>query len=163
MVVLLAGEARAQGEAPPSGEGAVPRGGPGAAVRPAKPGDQPPAPEAGGDDAQAGPLRECAVSARSARRRGIEGNPVLKLTVDATGKVTAAEVVEPAGNGFDEAAKEAALKFVFEPATRDGKPILVQILYRYNFTLKPAEKTAPPTGAAPTGRRPLQHRRGGAI
>jgi TonB family protein len=142
-MMLLAGEAHAQGEAPPSGEGAVPRGGAGAVVRPAKPDDQPPP----GKPVVTMPKLvhfENAPYPPEAEKQKIEGSPVLKLTVDATGKVTAVEVAEPAGHGFDEAAKEAALKFVFEPATRDGKPILVQILYRYKFTLTPVEKTPPP-------------------
>jgi TonB family protein len=153
VLVLLAGEARAQGEPPPSGEGAVPRGGAGAVVRPAKPGDQPP---------PAKPVVtmpklvhfESAPHPPEALKQGLEGHPVLKLTIDATGKVTAAEVVEPAGHGFDEAAKEAALKFVYEPATRDGKPIPVQILYRYDFTLKTVEKTGPPSPGTPPGTPP---------
>jgi TonB family protein len=79
---------------------------------------------------------------------GLEANVLLKLTIDKEGRVTEAVVLEPAGHGFDEAARDAALRFRFKPATRDGQPIAVKIPYRYSFTLTPAEKPAPV--AAPT-------------
>ena len=91
-----------------------------------------------------------------AEKAGIEANVVLRLDIDATGHVVDAVVQETAGHGFDEAATEAAKQFVFEPATRDGKPIPSRILYRYGFTLKPKEpetkpgETAPEKPAAPT-------------
>lgn len=81
-----------------------------------------------------------------AQKAGISADVVLRLTIDQTGAVTAAEVVEPAGHGFDEAAQQAALKFIFEPATKDGTAIKAKILYRYSFTLAPAE---PEKAAAP--------------
>jgi len=56
----------------------------------------------------------------------------LELTIDETGRVVAARVVTPAGNGFDEAAEELARRIVFAPATRAGRPIAV----RYPWTLK---------------------------
>src|SRR5688572_23542568 len=51
-----------------------------------------------------------------AQAKGIEAEVVLALDIDANGKVSVAEVVEPAGHGFDEAARAAALQFEFEPA-----------------------------------------------
>ena len=80
-----------------------------------------------------------------AKKEGLEGNVVLQLDIDATGQVTAATVVNPAGHGFDEAAVEAAKQFRFAPALRDGNPIPARILYRYSFTLQqdePGEPTA---------------------
>jgi TonB family protein len=79
-----------------------------------------------------------------AEKAGLQGNVVLKLTVDKEGNVTAADVVEPAGHGFDEAAQAAALKFKFKPATRDGVPFAVKIKYSYAFTLKVVEAPPPP-------------------
>ena len=67
---------------------------------------------------------------------------VLLLDIDDKGKVTAVGVAEPAnppGLGFDEAAMVAAHQFEFEPAEVDGKPIAVQLTYRYRFKLKPKE------------------------
>ena len=79
-----------------------------------------------------------------AAKAGLQADVLLKLTVDTTGIVTKAESKDPVGNGFDEAAQAAALKFTFTPATRDGVPITVVIPYKYSFTL-----SAPPAAEAP--------------
>jgi TonB family protein len=79
-----------------------------------------------------------------AEKAGLQANVVLKLTVDKEGNVIAADVVEPVGNGFDEAAQAAALRFKFKPATRDGVPFAVKIKYSYAFTLTPVENVPPP-------------------
>ncbi len=87
-----------------------------------------------------------------AQESGLEGDVVLKLTVAADGTVADAEVVQEAGHGFDEAARQAALKFRFDPAMRDGQPTSARILYRYSFTLAaapPPSELAPPP--APVG------------
>jgi TonB family protein len=133
-----------------SGEGSVPRGGPGAVVKP--PEEQPPAEAA--KPVVVMPELVTFVDAPyppEAQSAGVEGSVVLKLTIDRDGNVSEAEVLEPAGHGFDEAAREAALKFKFKPATRNGAPVPVSIKYRYDFTLKvaaPAEQApaAPTTG-----------------
>jgi TonB family protein len=68
---------------------------------------------------------------------GLEASVLLQLDVDATGRVVDAQVVEPAGSGFDQAAAQAALNFFFEPATSaSGDPQSARILYRYVFTLE---------------------------
>ena len=82
-----------------------------------------------------------------AKEAGLEANVLLKLTIDKDGRVTEAEVLEPAGHGFDEAARDAALRFRFKPAMRDGQPIAVKIPYRYSFTLTEVEKPAPVVAA----------------
>ena len=53
-----------------------------------------------------------------AEKLGLEANVILQLDIDKEGKVTKATVTEPAGHGFDEAAVQAAQKFLFEPARR---------------------------------------------
>ena len=119
----------------------MPSGGPGAIVKPAEP--QPDAPQ---------PVVvmpelvhfENAPYPAEAQQAGVQGTVVLKLTVDKEGNVTAADVLEPAGHGFDEAAKAAALKFKFKPATRDGVPFAVKIKYGYVFELKVVEAPPPP-------------------
>src|SRR5437870_1632737 len=58
-----------------------------------------------------------------AQKAGLAGDVVLVLDIDAQGKVTSATVKESAGHGFDEAAIDAAKKFAFKPATKDGKPV----------------------------------------
>jgi TonB family protein len=84
-----------------------------------------------------------------AKKAGLQADVVLRLTIDESGKVTEAEVLEPVGNGFDEAAKAAALQFVFEPASRDGKPFKAYIKYKYSFTLTPAQPEPSVTAAPP--------------
>jgi TonB family protein len=142
-IVLWPARGRAQNEPPPEdrGEGAVPRGGPGAAARPAAP--QAPAQQPAVTLPEIVHFEQ-APYPPEAEKAGVQGNVVLALTIDAEGNVTAAEVKEPAGHGFDEAAQAAAMKFKFKPATRDGKPIPAKILYRYSFTLTPVQPATPP-------------------
>ena len=128
-----------------SGEGAVPRGGAGAIVKPAE------EPKEQKAVMQAPELLEFvnAPYPDEAQKLGLQADVLLKLTIDKDGHVTEAIVVEPAGHGFDEAARDAALRFRFKPATRDGQPIAVKnIPYKYSFTLTEVEKTVPV--AAPT-------------
>jgi TonB family protein len=84
-----------------------------------------------------------------AKAKGLEATVTLQLDIDRAGKVTQATVVEPAGNGFDEAAVAAAKKLNFEPARRaDGTPFGARILYRFSFSLKSAEVLPTPGEAA---------------
>ncbi|HYO95754.1 MAG TPA: TonB family protein, partial [Polyangiaceae bacterium] len=128
-------------EAQTEGEGAVPRSGAGAIVR------ERPAPEGNKKKAVVVPPEllkfESAAYPREAEVQGLQADVVLKLTIDAEGKVTAADVTQPAGHGFDAAAQAAALRFQFRPATRDGRPVPSQILYRYSFTLTPVAPAEP--------------------
>jgi TonB family protein len=116
------------------GEGAVPRGGAGAVVKPAAPDDKPKA------TVTAPKLVhfEHAPYPAEAEKAGVEGDVVLRLDIGKDGKVAKVEVVESAGHGFDEAASAAAEKFLFDPATRNGTPVAARILYKYSFTLKKA-------------------------
>src|SRR5205823_1623216 len=72
--------------------------------------------------------------------KGNKSEVVLELTVDATGKVTEAKVSKSGGDAFDVAALAAAPKLVFDPATRDGKPIPAKIPFRYAFDFKDVPK-----------------------
>jgi TonB family protein len=60
-------------------------------------------------------------AAALAERR--ESRVVLKLTIDASGAVTAAEIAESGGEDFDAEARRAALSFRFAPATRGGTAV----------------------------------------
>lgn len=75
-------------------------------------------------------------NAALAERR--EARVVLKLTIDAEGMVADAEISEPAGHAFDEAAREAALGFRFTPARREATAVPAQILFAYDFRLPSA-------------------------
>ena len=57
--------------------------------------------------------RSEAVYPEEALRERIEGGVGLSLTIDVEGHVTEVEVLEPAGHGFDHAARAAALRFVY--------------------------------------------------
>jgi vitamin B12 transporter len=72
----------------------------------------------------------------------VEGTVVLRLNIDAEGTVTEAEVIEPAGHGFDEAARAAALRARYRPARRGDTSVASRILVRVEFRLP----QAPPTG-----------------
>jgi TonB family protein len=70
------------------------------------------------------------------QRMGIEGTVTCKLLIDENGDVRSAKVVEKAGHGFDELAREALKKTKFSPAhTSDGKAVPSSILYKYRFEL----------------------------
>jgi TonB family protein len=69
----------------------------------------------------------------AARARGLSGEVTLELDVSEVGSVTAARVVKPAGEGFDEAALAAARALQFSPAEIDGKPAAVTLEYRFRF------------------------------
>lgn len=76
---------------------------------------------------------------------GSEPTLILRLTIDAEGRVAEAEVVEGAGSPFDEAALEAVRAYVFAPATRDGDPITARINFSLSFTAPaPAPVESPP-------------------
>src|SRR5690348_10465373 len=72
---------------------------------------------------------------------GKEAVVKVRLHIDATGVVTDVDVLAPVGDGFDEAAKAAALQYVFEPAEIDGVPAAIQVETPINFVI---EKVAPP-------------------
>jgi TonB family protein len=60
------------------------------------------------------------------------------LSIDDSGHVSDAQVEHGLSPSLDAAAVEAAKKFVFKPATRDGKPFSARIRYRYLFEPPPA-------------------------
>ncbi|WP_253895839.1 TonB family protein, partial [Corallococcus exercitus] len=82
-----------------------------------------------------------------AERTQLEANVRLRLRVDTQGVVTEAEVMEPVGHGFDEAARTAALQFRFTPAKRNGVAAPSRVTYIYVFQLPGRAKavtTTPP-------------------
>lgn len=82
----------------------------------------------------------------AARAKGLQAKVDLKLSLDENGAVTQVEVLEPAGDGFDEAAVEAALRLRFAPARRGATPIPARI--RYVFVFEPPPEAGPPPEAA---------------
>lgn len=58
-----------------------------------------------------------------ARALKVEGDVVLDVRFEATGKVVVLGVASGLGHGLDEAAADAARKIQFNPARRDGSPV----------------------------------------
>ncbi len=73
---------------------------------------------------------------QEAALRGVQGSVVMRVAIDASGRVTSVGLIEGAGGGLDEAAMAAMRAFRFEPATEDGKPVASEIRYTYRFALK---------------------------
>lgn len=86
-----------------------------------------------------------------AEAQGLTASVRLAVTIGADGLVMKAAVIQPVGNGFDEAAVEAVKQFVFTPAEVDFKPSVVQIEYVYHFVLKVPEDAGVPEDVADAG------------
>lgn len=179
-LLALGGPAWAQ-EAPPDAPPAAPDGPPAAEPaptegEPAPAAEAPPAaaPEAPGE-APAEPPTEAEEPAQPALPEGFEppklieevqpdypaeaqaqklaGDVVLLVTIDETGTVTEATVVQPVHPLLDEAALVAGYQLRFEPARMNDAPVPVQIQYRYGFTYveETVEVAAPVDEEKPTG------------
>ncbi|MHC4973476.1 MAG: energy transducer TonB [Planctomycetota bacterium] len=73
-----------------------------------------------------------------ARRLGWEGRVVLELRVSARGTVETVTIATSSGRAvLDRAAAEAAKRWSFRPATRDGKPIAHTVRVPFEFALDP--------------------------
>jgi len=71
-----------------------------------------------------------------ARRLGIEGRIRVRLTVDASGKVTQAKLLGSLGHGLDELALSRARAIQFTPARdTDDKPVASTVIWTFTFTL----------------------------
>ena len=57
-----------------------------------------------------------------ARSKKIEGEVLLEVVLEATGKIRVLKVVRGLGHGLDDAAVRAAEQIRFKPAMRDGQP-----------------------------------------
>lgn len=65
----------------------------------------------------------------------VEGLVKAQLLIDATGHVTDVKILNDLGYGTRERAREAFLKWVFEPAKRGKEPVAVWITYAIRFEL----------------------------
>lgn len=72
------------------------------------------------------------------REKGIEGNVILKVLVDTSGRVAEVQIARSSGyGGFDSSAVEAAKKFQFKPATTpEGEKVPSWIILPFSFKLK---------------------------
>src|SRR6202022_4053515 len=80
----------------------------------------------------------------SAEQRGLTAVVHMLVTIAGDGPVSDAAVVQPVGDGFDEAALDAVRQFRSSPGAVDGAPSPVQLEYLYHFTLEAHREEPPP-------------------
>jgi TonB family protein len=74
----------------------------------------------------------------------------VRIHIDDAGTVSSVDVIEPAGDGFDEAAVAAAMQYVFEPAEIDGAPAAIAVETTINFVIEHREEPDAPPPPPPT-------------
>lgn len=70
-----------------------------------------------------------------ARLQKIEGTVTLDIVVTSAGKTALIRVLKTLGYGLDEKAIEAVRTWKFHPATKDGKPVSVNVAVQVEFRL----------------------------
>jgi TonB family protein len=70
-----------------------------------------------------------------ARRNKFQGNVVLRIVVGADGRTHDVAVLRSLGMGLDEKAIEAVRQWRFEPGTKDGQPVPVEVNIEVTFHL----------------------------
>jgi TonB family protein len=70
-----------------------------------------------------------------ARKAKYQGTALLWLVVDSSGKTRDLQIVRPLGLGLDEKAIEKISTWRFDPATKNGAPVAVQINVEVSFKL----------------------------
>jgi TonB family protein len=70
-----------------------------------------------------------------AKRNGIEGKVVLRIEFGADGKIGDIKPVHELPNGLTQKAIEAAKLIKFEPALKDGQPVMMWLNVVYKFKL----------------------------
>ena len=64
---------------------------------------------------------------------GVEATVEIMVDVDATGRILRTEIVHWAGYGLDESVDRTVRAMNWRPAERNGKPLPMRFLLRYNF------------------------------
>jgi len=71
-----------------------------------------------------------------ARKANVSGTVLVNLLIDEQGNPSNVHVVRGVGMGLDESAVAAVKQYKFQPATENGKPVLVQINVEITFRVK---------------------------
>jgi TonB family protein len=71
----------------------------------------------------------------AARKAKINGSVIVAVAISEEGGVGDVKIVRPLGYGLDQNAMDAARQSKFMPATKDGKPIAVQLNMEMTFKL----------------------------
>jgi TonB family protein len=90
----------------------------------------------------------------AALEAGKQADVKVRIHIDDAGVVTQVDVIEPVGDGFDEAAVAAAMQYVFDPAEIDGKPAAIQVETVIHFVIEEVEEPEPEPEPEPTGPAP---------
>ncbi len=75
---------------------------------------------------------------------GKQADVKVRIHIDESGLVTAVDVLEPVGDGFDEAAVAAAMEYIFEPAEIDGVPAAIEVETVIHFVIEQVETDEEP-------------------
>ena len=70
-----------------------------------------------------------------ARKAKFSGNVLVDLIVDENGLPSHVHIARGVGMGLDEKAVEAVRQYKFKPATKDGKPVKVELTVEVNFQI----------------------------
>ena len=70
-----------------------------------------------------------------ARRAKFSGTVEVHLIIDENGNPTHVQVAKSAGMGLDEEAVKAVSQYRFKPATKDGKPVKVEVYIDVSFQM----------------------------
>jgi TonB family protein len=70
-----------------------------------------------------------------ARKKKLQGVVVLQIVVTREGKVDDVKVVRGLDPGLDQSAVDTVRQWRFNPGTKDGQPVNVQITVETNFNL----------------------------
>ncbi len=81
----------------------------------------------------------------AALAKGLEAHVEVRLKIDATGAVVDVKVPTPVGDGFDQAAIDAARKYTFSPAEWDGVPGPITVATKIHFVIDTQPAPPPPT------------------
>lgn len=96
-----------------------------------------------------------------ALKAGKQAKVKVRIHIDDAGLVSKVDVLEPVGDGFDEAAVAAAMQYVFEPAEVDGKPGKIAVETSINFVIEvqpePEPEPEPPPSTGPVSDGPPNH------
>ena len=76
----------------------------------------------------------------AADRAEAEATVDAAVEIGSDGEVARVEIVRWAGFGLDESVASTIRQMHFRPATRDGEPVPVRVLLRYNFRKPPPKK-----------------------
>lgn len=82
--------------------------------------------------------------------RGLEREVVVVVTIDTEGRVASAELADAPVDALDDVALDAAKRYEFFPASRDGKPIKARIKLKLSLHGPPREVAADDAGAPET-------------